>query len=150
MTRRRSSDGELRPLLRRYLPRVHWTTVESGALAPGTPDVEGCFEGTSFWVECKWTAAWAVRIRPEQIGWHLRRARARGRSFILTRRQSASGPRSGPETDELWLHPGAACALLQAGGLKQVDPLHVSTGGPSSWDWDAVLCMLAQSPRHCP
>ena len=39
MTRRAPSDGGLRPLLRRHLPRVHWTTVESGALAPGTPVV---------------------------------------------------------------------------------------------------------------
>lgn len=138
MTRRAPSDGGLRPLLRRHLPAVHWTTVESGALAPGTPDIEGCWRGAAFWIELKATAAWAVRIRPEQQGWLLRRSRAGGRCFLLTRRISPRG-----EFDELWLHPGASAAVLAAGGLRQVDPLHVSGGGPAGWDWDAVLRLLA-------
>lgn len=139
MSKRRPSDGDLRPLLRHYLPRVHWTTVESGALAPGTPDIEGCFRGQSFWVENKWAMHWKIKIRPEQIGWHLRRARAGGRSFILTRRTRWE---RGYE-DELWLHPGGSAAVLAEGGLKCADPLHVSGGGPSNWDWDAVLRCLA-------
>lgn len=138
MTRRAPSDGGLRPLLRRHLPRVHWTTVESGALAPGTPDCEGCWGGTSFWIECKATAAWAVRIRPEQVGWHLRRARAGGRSYFLTRRSTASG------ADELWLHRGSEAALLSAGGLRQADPLLVSEGGPVGWDWERLLAQLTR------
>lgn len=129
-------------MLRRYLPAVHWTTVESGALAPGTPDVEGCHEGVTFWIECKKTAALAVRIRPEQIGWHLRRARAGGRSFLLTRRQFEGGPRR-DECDELWLHPGAAAAQLSSGGLSAVDPLLVTAGGPSRWSWERLLRFLA-------
>lgn len=137
MTRRAPSDGGLRPLLRRHLPRVHWTTVESGALAPGTPDCEGCWRGTAFWIECKATAAWAVRIRPEQVGWHLRRARSGGRSFILTRRSTVRGE------DELWLHPGADAARLQDAGLRAAGPLLVSEGGPAGWDWGELLRRLA-------
>lgn len=85
---------------------------------------------------------WKTKIRPEQIGWHLRRARAGGRSFILTRRTCW---RPGCE-DELWLHPGGSAAVLAAGGLRQVDPLLVSEGGPSEWDWEALLRCLAAAP----
>lgn len=137
MAPRRPADGGLRPLLRQHLRQVHWTTVESGALAPGTPDVEGCWQGAAFWVELKATQAWAVRIRPEQQGWLLRRARAGGLCYVLTRRQALNG------SDELWLHPGATANVLAAGGLRQVDPLLVTAGGPSGWDWEALLRCLA-------
>lgn len=120
---------------------VHWTTVESGALAPGTPDVEGCWRGVSFWVECKWAPYWKSKVRPEQVGWHLRRKRAGGRSFILTRRV-----RDDEDYDELWLHGGENAAVLQEGGLKCVDPLLWCGGGPSTWDWDELLRCLAGNP----
>lgn len=142
---RTATDGGLRPLLRQRLPQVHWTTVESGALAPGTPDCEGCIDGVSFWIECKQTAGWACTLRPEQVGWLLRRSRAGGRCFVLTRRMSASGPRRGPATDQLWLHPGASATLLRAGGLRQADALGLWAGGPARWNWDRLLAELMLS-----
>lgn len=139
-------DGGLRPLLRRHLPQVHWTTVESGALAPGTPDLEGCIDGVSFWIENKQTAGWACTLRPEQVGWLLRRSRARGRCFVLTRRRCEEGPRRAA-ADELWLHPGASATLLRAGGLRQADALGRWEGGPARWDWNHLLGLLTSSAR---
>lgn len=138
----RQSDGGLRPMLRQRLPRIHWTTVESGAIAPGTPDVNGCRLGIEFWIECKWTAGWAVTLRPEQVGWLTRRARAGGRVYVLVRRKP---PRGGE--DQLWLLPGAEAALLKAEGLRgSVEPLGLWSGGPARWDWAELEALLLTSP----
>ena len=135
----RQSDGGLRPLLRKHIPRIHWTTVESGNLAPGTPDVNGCADGVEFWIECKWTAGWTVTLRPEQIGWLARRARAGGRVFVLVRRR----PLRGPE-DQLWLLPGAEGARLRAEGLRgSVPALRVWSGGPARWSWQELERLLS-------
>lgn len=129
----REKDGGLRRLLRENLPTVHWCTVESGAIAPGTPDVNGCRHGSEFWIECKQTDGWAVTLRPEQVGWLMRRARAGGRVFVLVRRASS----------ELWLLPGARADLLKAEGLRgSVAPLGVWRGGPARWSWAEVEAQL--------
>lgn len=129
----REKDGGLRRLLRENIPAVHWCTVESGAIAPGTPDVNGCRHGSEFWIECKQTDGWAVTLRPEQVGWLMRRARAGGRVFVLVRRASS----------ELWLLPGARADLLKAEGLRgSVAPLGVWRGGPARWSWAEVEAQL--------
>lgn len=142
----RAPDDGLRALFRAHLPAVHWTTVESGALAPGTPDSEGCHGGVSFWVEYKATDAWRVALRPEQVGWHLRRARAGGRSLIAVRRRHPGGPRLGAPADELWLLSGRAAALLTEHRLDSpaLEGLRLSVmdGGPARWSWARTLDVL--------
>lgn len=140
----RVTDGGLRPLLRQHLPMVHWTTVESGAISPGTPDIHGCYNSVDFWIECKVTARWGVTLRPEQVGWLLRRARAGGRGCVLIRRQCVEGPRR-ERADQLWLVPGARAAEARAGGLRSPEACAelLGEGGPALWPWPALLERLA-------
>lgn len=138
----RAPDDGLRALFRQHLRRVHWTTVESGALAPGTPDSEGCLRGVVTWVEYKATDGWRVSLRPEQVGWHLRRARAGGRSVVVVRRRHPGGPRRGPAVDELWVFRGRAVRMLDEERIDfpalYDDLLLRCSGGPAAWDWDVV------------
>ncbi len=142
----RSPDDGLRALIRTHLPAAHWTTVESGALSPGTPDLEGCLDGVVSWVECKATSGWRVHLRPAQVGWHTRRARAGGRSFVAVRRRAAAGPRRGAAVDELWVLVGRAAPLLLDAGINapSLEPLLLgrTVGGPARWDWPRVAGWL--------
>lgn len=66
--------------------------VENGVVE-GMPDVSACAGGVDTWIELKYVAKWPSRantrvlgdygLRPEQINWHLRQARAGGSSWIL-------------------------------------------------------------------
>lgn len=127
-------DGDLRILFRKHLPKVFWTSVETGATGRGTPDSFGCYEGSMFWIEFKEAKHWKVIIRPEQIAWHLRLARNGGNSWIAIRRTSK----------ELWLIRGAdvdRASLLAKPGRYYWD------GGPRAWDWDAILQLIISPPK---
>jgi hypothetical protein len=138
-------DGGLRPLFRTHLPQVHWQSIETGGTGKGVPDSNGCFEGHEFWVEFKQTSAWAVNLKPEQIGWMARRARAGGRCLIAIRRKVQETKRLAA-VDELFLVEGAFAAELRVQGLRGFPHTLASwTGGPSGWDWEAVLRLLEGS-----
>lgn len=141
-----TTDGGLRPIFRQRLTSVHWQSVETGMTGRGVPDSNGCAAGVEFWVEFKVTVGWAVTLRPEQVAWLMRRARAGGRVFVAVRRRCAAGPRRGPASDELWLLDGSAADVLKASGLRCPDALVLGHwyGGPSRWDWPSVLCRLTQ------
>lgn len=77
----------------------------------GTPDVEGCYQGSQFWIELKAiddSGSLDVEVSPEQVMWHRRRHLAGGRSWFLI--QVGSGSRAmrflipGYRADDL--HPG--------------------------------------------
>lgn len=135
------TDGGLRPMFREKFPEWHWTSIET-VTVNGVPDAECCFDAKQFWIEYKFTSAWAVVLRPEQIGWALRRARAGGRSFIAVRRTNG-------RDDELYLFAGADAARLKAVGLRGVEPLGRFAGGPPGWNWNVVsdLLLRADLPR---
>jgi hypothetical protein len=140
---RNKPDDGLRALLRKHLPQMHWTTVETGMTQAGVPDSEFCYRGVQGWIECKATRGYAVRFAPFQLGWHLQRARQGGRSFIAVRRRTAEGVRRGAPRDELWLYAGGVAAHLAGGGLRTVQPLGVWHGGPQGgWVWGEVLALL--------
>lgn len=135
-------DGGLRAELRKRLPHFHWTSVETPLTESGVPDCEYCCEGVQAWIECKRARGWEVSLRPEQIGWQLRRHRAGGRALIAVRRVPG---------DELWLLAGHAARELKEYGLPRdlnfsrkpaLWPhgalLGLWTGGPSRWDWRQV------------
>lgn len=144
-----SIDGGLRTLFHKNLKQFHWQAIETGGVGMGVPDSNACAPpGIEFWVEFKTTDRWSVVLRPEQVGWLLRRSRAGGHTFIATRRAHSGGPRRGAATDELWLHGGHHAAALKAGGLKGAQPLAMWSGGPGAWPWDAVAALLtAPAPR---
>jgi hypothetical protein len=139
--RRKKADNELRPVMRTHLkPHGLWiTTVETGMVTQGVPDFnymsDGGIEG---WVECKATDGYAVKFQPMQVGWHERRYRYGGRTWIAVRRQTKGGPRSGPAVDELYLIPGCYVIELRDEGVNCGRALFMGDGGPSQWDWNEV------------
>lgn len=149
-----SIDGGLRPIFRDKL-RVgfDWTSVETGGTGRGVPDSNYCariatdfvqgpgFTGVEGWVEYKQTTGWACTLRPEQIGWILRRTMHGGRVFVATRRRHGGHSRSGP-VDELFIHQGEHVRELRDGGLLGTPWLYRQDGGPSVWDWEAVRRIL--------
>lgn len=135
-----SDDGGLRTLFHNNLKRgMHWTVMENGVFSPGVPDSNFACRGVEGWVEHKMTDGWAVTLRPAQVGWLLRRARAGGRVFVAVRR--AGG--------ELWLCRGSAADKLKASGLRGNPKavLGVWSGGPAGWDWEEVRELLLRAPK---
>jgi hypothetical protein len=133
-------DGGLRPMFRDRFPEWHWTSIET-VTVNGVPDAEFCFDGAQGWCEYKFTSGWTVALRPEQIGWNARRARAGGRSFIVVRRTNG-------KEDELYLFRGADAAHLKATGIRGVTPVLRTSGGPAQWNWEMVSnVLLARNPK---
>jgi hypothetical protein len=137
-------DNGMRPLFHGRLRDLHWQALELGVLGRGVPDSNYCGDGVDGWVEFKATETHAVPLRPEQVGWILRRCRAGGRVFIATRRQHDGGPLLGDPTDELWIHEGWDAATLKAEGLLSAPPVLHNEGGPSRWDWGLVRGVLTE------
>jgi hypothetical protein len=137
-------DGGLSALFQSRLPAFHFQRVETGGTGLGIPDLNYCFAGCEGWVELKATTAWAVGLRPEQVAWLCRRARAGGRVYVAVRRQPRPGPRT-PRCDELWLIPGGMAPALLDGGLRPMQDrpeVRCWGGGPACWDWHAVAIAL--------
>ena len=130
-----ATDGGLRSLFRKHLPKIHWTTVETGLAESGVPDLHGTLRGASFWVECKRARGWEVGLRPSQIGWLTRNARSGGRAFVAVRRSG-----------EMWLVAGKHARRARDDGLHGLPRgvvLGHWTGGPGRWSWSAIRKILA-------
>jgi hypothetical protein len=137
------TDGGLRPMFRDRFPEWQWTSIETMTVN-GVPDAEFCYNGSQAWCEYKFTTGWQIALRPEQIGWNARRARAGGRSFIIVRRTSAP-------VDDLYIFPGAEAARLKAVGLRGVTPALQTSGGPARWNWEMVSnALLGREPENPP
>jgi hypothetical protein len=144
------SDGGLRAEFRKHLAAMgHWCSIETGATEGGVPDLNVCSraptggDGTENWIECKFIRrGWAVKMRAEQVGWHLSRGRRGGRTWIAVRRKVAEGPRTGPSVDDLYLVAGAYARTLRADGLQLTPHAGQWSGGPGTWNWDAIRHLL--------
>ena len=77
------TEKSLYQALKNNLSKVHWQRIETGALQQGVPDVNACYGGHEFWLELKCTNTDRVSLSPFQVSWHMRRAAAGGRSWIL-------------------------------------------------------------------
>lgn len=147
-----SVDDGLRVIFRKHLPQFDWCTVESGTTGRGIPDSNYCArksknghsDGVEGWIEYKATSAWAVTLRPEQVGWIARRTRYGGRVYIAVRRRHTGGKRLGAAVDQLWLFKGVWAARAKQDGLRGAwtEMAEVWHGGPTRWDWDAVARTL--------
>jgi hypothetical protein len=129
------SDGNLRQLFRKNLKSVFFTSIESRFTQFGIPDLHGIVDGDAFWIENKKTTGWAVTLRPGQVAWLRRYAAQGGLAYVAVRRAG----------DELWLVHGAYAGPLQASGLAKLPRRAVAGqwgGGPSGWQWGAVLAAL--------
>ncbi len=137
-----TNDGELRPLFRRHLPEFDWQSIETGLTGGGVPDSNFCRSGVEGWVEHKQTAGWVCSLRPEQVGWIMRRVRNGGRVWVAVRRRAPEGPRRA-SADELWVVHGRYAVEAKAGGLRAVEPhAQVWHNGPGAWDWRAIGKLL--------
>lgn len=141
-----ADDGGLKQLLPARLIRdIDWQRIESALTGGGIPDLNAAPQGhPEFWVECKQTQEWAVTLRPDQVGWALRRVRHGGRVFIAVRRHCEAGRRR-PAADELWLLRGSFAREAKVGGLRSLPPaalLGTWPGGPARWGWGDVRRLL--------
>lgn len=136
-------DGGLKGVFRSKLTDIHWQAIESPITGAGTPDMNGCAEDTGeFWVENKRCDANAVPIDSFQVGWHERRIRMGGRTFLAVRLLATAGPRKGGARDELYLYRGEDIRLVFLNGLRGALPMYSGVGGPSKWDWKKVRQIL--------
>lgn len=86
--------------LRKGLPRVHWTRVESTA-GSGVPDVNGYVDGFELWLELKIMRGSLLEFRSSQIAWISRRLAERAANvFVLARKD-----------DSLLLYPASIVKL---------------------------------------
>ncbi len=138
------TDGDLRKIFQRHLPTFHWQAVETWSTGQGVPDVNFCCDGVEGWIEFKQTKAWAVQVRPGQVAWIERRARAGGRVFLAVRRQSVA---RGAKIDDLWLldHRAArelATPKIGLGFHHNYQVFGVFPNSPASWDWRKIQKIL--------
>jgi hypothetical protein len=140
-------DDGLRSLFHTNLRRFHWQAIESGLTGGGIPDSNFCINGIEGWVEHKATATNKIPLSSDQVGWHLRRYRAGGRTFIAVRYRHSGGPRLGVAVDRLYLYLGRDVKALLLTGLRN-KPLKVWEGGPNRWDWVEIARFLSVSVRH--
>jgi len=131
-------DGGLSAIFRRHLPEAHWQSVETSGTGRGVPDLNYCLDGREGWIELKLVSGWRIpSMRPEQVAWAERRARAGGRVFLAGRKGGA-----------LWLWDAslAARALIDGGDVREVPALLRGLGGPARWPWAAIAALLRSAP----
>jgi Holliday junction resolvase len=131
-----STDGGLPKVISDYIPEADWVRIESGAVASGTPDLNGCLDGKEVWIECKATKTWKVtNIRSAQVAWMEKRSRHGGRCKLAIRRNHW-------DEDVLWiLKTNAMRVLLDGTSLHQMPAhliLNIEPGGPAQWNWEAI------------
>lgn len=137
-------DGGLRAIFRQKLIRFHWQAIESGLTGGGIPDANYCYAGTEGWLEYKLSVTFprlSYPLVPDQIGWHERRHRAGGITFIAIRYRHSGGPRKGVPVDRLYLYSGAVARSVATVGMS-TPPLARFDGGPSGWDWTRIGRLL--------
>lgn len=130
-------DGGLRKIFRANLPHFDWVSIESGLTGSGIPDSNACYNGIEFWVEYKLSQSNKVTLRPDQVGWHMRRSRKGGRTFIAVRFKHSGGIRRGKPMDTLLLYRGRDAKSLAINGLM-LDAIGIWMNGPGKWDWDDI------------
>ena len=118
---------------------IHWESIESPETSPGTPDVEGCFGGETVRIELKCCKGNKVRFNPTQPSWHIRRAQAGGRSWILSFR---AGTKIRP--DRMYLWPSSDVLLVDSRGYS-APAMHVWEE-PFDWEKIAVIIFTEDCP----
>jgi hypothetical protein len=120
-------------------PMLHMTRVEN-AIDEGTPDLEGCFDGTSFWCELKVADRPArlttpIRtkslVKQSQIDWLRDRWEAGGLAWMLVQVGTHYSARryllKGPHADQVQLG-------LTEDAMARLCVLHrMDCGGANAW-----------------
>ena len=126
------SETKLWWQLRKQLPQVRWTRIES-RVNQGVGDVNGLYQGSEFWVELKVAKGnGSVAVSPHQISWNYARIMNLGRAFFLVTPLKQSN---------LFLFGGHQGRDLVRNGLR-TEPLAVFH---DPLDWKKVLHHLTKS-----
>ena len=120
------TEKKLYQALKTNLRKVHWQRIETGALQQGVPDVNGCYGGREFWVELKCTTTDSVSLTPFQCSWHMRRASAGGRSWIMVAHS---------KHNVMTLHRGVDAVRLLEQGVSSSIAFEIN----APVDWPMVL-----------
>ena len=133
-------------LLQKGRKSWHLTRIESSTIN-GIPDVYGCIEGNSFWLELKATDAKNCGLSKFQINWHLNHQQAGGTVRIL----NAGTSESRLELLEI-REPGVVVSLSRpAPSRPAVDSLHnilILASLPGSPDARCLTFGAEASPRR--
>lgn len=114
-------------------PDRDWQRIESGLTLRGMPDTNLCSRGVESWIELKVIRGAKLSIRPTQIVWHERRARAGGRSFVIGANDVTLMVWQGTDIRRL-AHEGARVPALFVGELKTLN-------------WARVEQILTEAPH---
>lgn len=129
------TEKTLYQAMKKNLPRVHWQRVETGALSTGVPDVNGCWQGSEFWVELKIGVIQSVKLSPQQCAWHMRRASSGGVSWIFA---------SDPSSRKLWMVSGNQSINLRNRVVDSSLSVHHYS---QPYDWKAILEQFCLTDR---
>ena len=126
--------------------KLHMTRVEN-AVSAGMTDVEGCYDGTQFWMELKCEARpknadtrIKPRFQPAQVPWIERRVRAGGQAFVLL--QVGQGALS-----SRYLVPGNEIATL-ARGMTEAELDAASAIPPKSLAAGVIVAATISLPLY--
>lgn len=107
------------------LTGMHIQRIETGGTGRGIPDFNACCDGVEFWVELKVVnAGKKIGLRPEQVGWLIKRSKTGGRCFVLVRTPDA----------EIFLYKGDKAREIVDEGLRLEPELKLT----KPYDWDKL------------
>tara|TARA_R110000751_G_scaffold10438_1_gene38193 strand:- start:474 stop:854 length:381 start_codon:yes stop_codon:yes gene_type:complete len=113
-------------LVNKNLSNMHVQRIETGGTGRGIPDFNACCEGTEFWVELKVVnSGKKIGLRPEQIGWLVKRSMNGGRCFVLVRTPEA----------EIYLYKGKDARQVADEGLRMTPYLCLK----KPYDWNLLV-----------
>ena len=110
-------ESDIRKLIKRKMPEVHWQAIESRLTGTGVPDLNGCLR-TEVWIELKRLSHTGNRfmraLTPRQGLWLHKRHQAGGTCFVLARRE---------QVGDFYLWAGWQARGLAADGPGRVQPI---------------------------
>ena len=119
-------------LVNKNLNSMHVQRVETGGTGRGIPDFNACCDGVEFWVELKVVnSGKKIGLRPEQVGWLVKRSMYGGRCFVLVRTPDA----------DIFLYKGSDAREIADEGLR-LKPLLILS---KPYDWEALKTTLLSS-----
>lgn len=110
-----------------------WDRIESST-TKGLPDVDICHKGVCTKLEIKYEKGNQVHLRPEQRNWINKRIKAKGRVFIIVKRQTA-------KLDQIELYSGEQAAALF--NKEDVTPIKVAKKVGLSYN-GPMMCKIIQ------
>ena len=109
--------------LRKNIPAAHWQRIESPTTGAGIPDVHGCLDGVSAWIELKIIRGKRVLLTPQQCNWLCGYP---GRCFVVAQHVP---------TNYIYAWPGEFAREVRADGMD-------ADGRRSIKDWKHLEAML--------